>query len=214
MRAVTTGKEQRCGRRQRSARIALLWFTVVECLAGCTPRTAQQQQTACLCEALDGGAPVNTALVAFLSKAKSSHHQADLLEEAKDVRGAIDVLDRLVIPALPAPLVEAPEAREVLSDARARLADLRGQVKDFDGAARDIDEGLKLAPVPSYFEGHLYEQRGVNEERRAHDLDARGDHEQARRTRAQSMKAFERAVAIQDTVIRRALDNDGGQPQR
>ncbi len=169
---------------------------------GCTERSGQP----CVCEQ---SSAVDAPLMAFLSKARAAHHQADLREQAGDTKGAVEALEQLV--DSPAALGERAEVREVQSDTLARLSDLRGQQGDHDGAERDIRKGLELSPRGSYFEGHLYEMRGVNEERRAKVRADAGDEAGAQAARRQAFQAFERAIEIQDGVIRKELAQDAGE---
>ena len=147
---------------------------------------------------------VSPVLLAFLSKARAAHHKADLSLEAGDRAGAIRALEPVVAGA--APPGGLPEVAEVAADTRARLADLRSEEGDFNGALRDVEAGLALAPGPSHFRGHLVEVRGVVEERRARALAEKGDSEAAERARKAAMAAFEEAIAIQDEVIAKALE--------
>jgi tetratricopeptide (TPR) repeat protein len=163
----------------------------------------------CACDQ-QAAPPVDASLMAFLSKARAVHHQADLEEEAGDITGAAQALEKLVNAPLPEAPRPRPEATEVLADTLARLADLRGQKGEFDAAEQDIAHGLERAPERSYFEGHLWEIRGVNEERRAKSLAEAGSPQQAERARKKAAEAFERAIAIQDQVIRDTLAKDGG----
>lgn len=173
--------------------LGLLWGT------GCS----QRSDTPCVCEATP---VVDTALMAFLSKAKAAHHQADLLEQSGQVDAAIEVLDKVTSFTQ---MSDRAEVREVLADTLARLSDLRGQRGQWEESEADIRKGLELAPSGSYFEGHLYEMRGVNEERRAKAQAEQGDAEGAQTARRRAIEAFERAIQIQDSVIRRELSDEG-----
>jgi hypothetical protein len=93
----------------------------------------------------------------------------------------------------------------VLADTSARLADLRSQQGDFDEAARDVTAGLGLAPERTYFRGHLFEVKGLVEERRAKQLSASGQLAKAEAARTQALQAFEQAMQIQAEVIQQAL---------
>jgi hypothetical protein len=150
---------------------------------------------------------VDEVLLAYLSAARALHHEADLAEDEDDPRRAIAALDRLL--ARPKPR-SAPEIEEVVADTRARLADLRSRVGEFDLASKDVDEGLRVATRVSYFRGHLFEVRGLVEERRAKALAQAGDGAGAARARELAMKAYEEAIAIQDQVIQRGTRADGG----
>lgn len=151
-------------------------------------------------------AAIDDSLMAYLSLARALHHEADLAEDAGDPSKAIATLERLV--ARPKPRA-APEIDEVLADTYARLGDLRSSNGDVDGAARDLEAGLALARETSYFRGHLFEVRGVVEERRSKALAKSGDAAGATLARQAAMKAFEQAVEIQGQVIDRARATGG-----
>jgi len=163
----------------------------------------------CPCESADVAPPVDTVLMAYLSKARVVHHEVDLLEQDDRLAEAVAKLQELAGAAAPGGGT-LPEVQEVLADTFARLADLQSRTGRYDDAARSIEDGLKRAPAGSYFEGHLYEVRGVSEQRRADFLATRGDVAAARAAREAAMKAFERALEIQDQVVSRALQGDGG----
>lgn len=154
-------------------------------------------------------APVDEVLLAFLSKARAAHHEADLAESLPDRPRAIAALERLVLGPVPGGAEPRPEAAEVLADTRARLADLRSAEGAFDEALRDIDVGLTLAREPTHFRGHLFEVRGLVEERRSRAADEQGRTQEAEQAKRAAMDAFEQAIDIQDEVIRRALDEPG-----
>jgi tetratricopeptide (TPR) repeat protein len=163
----------------------------------------------CPCESAELPPPVDTTLMAYLSKARAIHHEADLLEQDDRWADAVARLESLI--ATPSPGGGTlPEVQEVLADTFARVAELRGRLDQFDEAEKAVHEGLERAPAGSYFEGHLYEVRGVTEQRRAAALAEKGDTTAARTAREAAMKAFERAVEIQDHVVDRALGGDGG----
>jgi tetratricopeptide (TPR) repeat protein len=151
------------------------------------------------------GVPVvDATLLAFLSKARSAHHQADLLEEGGDLDLAIAALEAVV--ALPRP-AGAPEAIEVVADTYARLADLKSDLGSYDPALRDVEAGLALAARPTHFRGHLLEIEGVVLERRYRTLDAMGETEEAARVKAQALAAFQGAIDVQERVIDDALSH-------
>lgn len=153
-------------------------------------------------------AVVDESLLAYLSSARSLHHEADLYEDKGDVKGAIGALERLlaIVPGKP-----GPEVDEVLADTRARLAELRAQLGDFDSALEDVAVGLKVAPQVSYFRGHLLEVKGLVLEKRAKALADKGDVEGSKKAKDEAMTAFEDAVAVQGEVIKRGAA-DGGVP--
>ena len=150
-------------------------------------------------------APVDAALMAFLSAARALHHEADLRQGAGDLAGAIASLERLL--TLPAP--KAAEVDEVLADAHARLAELRLERGDLEGADRDVQSGLAQVRGPTYFRGHLLEVGGLVEEARSRALADAGKAEEATRARARAVTLLEEAVRVQERVIQRALA-DGG----
>jgi len=154
----------------------------------------------------DGAAVVDPALVAFLSKARSAHHRADLAERTGDRRAAIAAVSAIVDGPRPA---ATPEVVEVVADALARRADLRSRDGDADGADADVDAGLALATSTTHFRGHLLEVRGLIAERRAEDLAAKGDAAGAAAARERAIQAYEDAIDVQDEVIRGALDTLG-----
>ncbi len=149
--------------------------------------------------------PVDAALLAFLSAARSLHHEADLHEADGDLAGAIAALERLVTLRGPS----AVEVDEVLADARARLAELRLRRGDLAGAARDVEDGLRHVSGPTYFRGHLLEVQGLIEEARAATLADAGHKDEAAKARARAIALLEEAVRVQEQVIGTAL-SDGG----
>jgi tetratricopeptide (TPR) repeat protein len=156
-----------------------------------------------------GATVVDPVLLAFLSKARAAHHKADLAEASGDVATAIASLESLA--QGPRPGGERPliEVSEVLSDTHARIADLQSARGQFDAAIEHVQTGLGLATDVTYFRGHLFEVRGLVEERRAKALDERGETERAREARKSAIDAFGEAVRIQDQVILNALGNAG-----
>jgi hypothetical protein len=153
--------------------------------------------------------PVDRQIVAWLSRARSLHHLADVAEESGKLEAAIEPLAKLVSDVGPWGASPPPEVDEVLADTRARLAELRSQLGAFDAAAGDIEEGLRHAPSPDYWRGHLLEVRGLVEERRAKALAARGDAAGAERAREAATRASLEAIAIQEQVIRREAPDAG-----
>jgi tetratricopeptide (TPR) repeat protein len=172
-------------------RVALA-LVVVALAVGCKRQT---------CEDELGGKPVDPVLMSFISSARSAHHLADGYEEKGDLPGAEAALGKLLDGPLP-PKKDAAEVREVLSDTRARLADLRSRRGDFDAALKDVEQGLGLVPEQSYFRGHLFETRGLVEERRTKALAAAGDQAGAAEAKERALAAFEEAMRIQQGVIK------------
>ena len=154
----------------------------------------------------DAGAPVDTVLLSFLSRAKAAHHQADIFEQDEQIEKAIAPLQSLVDGPKPGRAGGAPppEVREVLADTLARLADLKSQLGRFDAAGRDVDRGLELATETTYFRGHLFEVRGLTEERSSKSSKEKGDAKAAEEAKQRALDAFEKSMSIQAEVIQRA----------
>lgn len=154
-------------------------------------------------------AVVDPVLLAFLSKARAAHHKADAAEASGDMAAAISSLESLT--QGPRPGGERPlvEVREVLSDTYARLADLQSARGQFDAAQEQVRAGLEITTEVTYFRGHLFEVRGLIEERRAKAFEERGEIERAKDARKSAIAAFDEAVRIQDQVIMNALGDAG-----
>ena len=171
-------------------------------LAGCGRAGSDAGDCACAAEPV-----VDAALLAFLSKARAAHHQADLAQEDGDLDLALAALETVV--SGPRPVLAhgevPPEVAEVIADTRARLADLKSDLGHFAAAEEDIAQGLALAPKPTHFRGHLYEMWGLVHERQARALDGQGDAPGAAAAKARALDAFEMAIKIQDQVITEAL---------
>ncbi len=180
-------------------------------MAGCA-RSSELANEAKTCACAEGdGKPVDQALVAWLSKARSLHHLADLAETEGALDRAITPLEQLVAGTLPSgpPL----EVNEVLSDTYARLAELRTRQGDFERADREIAVGLERAPGPTYFRGHLLEVRGLIYEKLSQMLEQAGKSSEAKQAREKGIGASVEAVRIQDQVIKSTL-GDAGPNQR
>ena len=175
---------------KRKAAAALV---VLAALAGCAKGKTCDDETA--------AAPVDPVLMSFIGSARAAHHLADGREEQGDLGGAESALSSLLKGPLP-PKRDAAEVREVLADTRARIADLRSRRGDFEGALTDVDRGLELVPETSYFRGHLFETRGLIEERRTKALSEAGDAPGAAKARERALAAFEEAMRTQQAVIR------------
>lgn len=150
--------------------------------------------------------PVDADLIAFLSKARAAHHSADLAESKGDLKLAIRHVEAIPNGPLPA---RGPELVEVVADAHSRIADLKSRIGAFDEAVRDVDRGLTWATETTHFRGHLYEVRGLVEERRMHHLEQRGDVDGAEKARKAALEAFDEAIEIQDEVITKLLPAEG-----
>jgi tetratricopeptide (TPR) repeat protein len=158
-----------------------------------------------VCPEFDAGRPVDPALLAFLSRARSAHHQADQQEAAKDLNGALQPLRAVVDGPRPGGSNPPEEVREVLADTLARLADLESRVGRFDAARDNVRKGLELVDEPNYFRGHLFEVQGLLEQRYADESSKRGDEEQAQKAKQRALEAFGTAMDIQEKVIEQAL---------
>lgn len=145
---------------------------------------------------------VDPKLLAFLSAARSAHHVADQREAAGDTAAALRALQSFTNG--PKPAGDAPEVSEVLADTRARVADLLSRSGRFDQAEQEIEAGLGSARSPSYFRGHLFEVRGLIEERREKALRGTGRAKEADQARERSLSAYEEAMKIQAAVIQEA----------
>lgn len=162
------------------------------------------------CSDGDAGRPIDTTLLAFLSRARAAHHAADQAEASGNLAQAAELLDAVVTgPLPPGSGANAPEVREVLADTLARTADLKSRASQFDPALADVQRGLQYVPSPNYFQGHLYEVRGLVEERRSAALQQAGDPAGASSARARSLAALETAMKIQSGVIRSAAPDAG-----
>jgi tetratricopeptide (TPR) repeat protein len=163
-------------------------------------KTDEAAQAAC--PELDAARPVDPVLLAFLGRARAAHHIADVHEERGDLAAAENTLRDLLSGPVPGGTKPPAEAREVIADGRARLADLESRLGKFDEALRNVERGLNLVPEVSYFRGHLFEVRGLVEERRQKALDERGDQAGAEQARQRALRAFEESMRIQSDVIR------------
>lgn len=171
--------------------------------AGCAKREPTQD---CACSER----VVDPVLLAFLSRARSAHHAADGHEAAGDSAAALRTLQQLV--QGPRPPGSPPEADEVLADTQARIADLLSAAGRFDLADAAIEQGLESAKAPTYFRGHLFEVRGVLEERREKALRSTGRGQEADQARDRSLSAYEEAMKIQASVIGGAVPAGSAAP--
>jgi hypothetical protein len=145
---------------------------------------------------------VDPKLLAFLSAARSAHHVADQREATGDTAAALRALQGLT--SGPKPPGDAPEVSEVLADTHARIADLLSRAGRFDQADQELEQGLGSARSPTYFRGHLFEVRGLVEERREKALRSSGRVKEADQARERSLSAYEEAMKIQAAVIQEA----------
>ncbi len=173
------------------------WLLIASlAIAGCARSSVDPAR----CEPAASATPVDAVLLAYLSKARALHLEADVAEAAGDPPRAVAALERLITASTPRP---APEIDEVLADTRARLAELRARAGDFDAAERDVRAGLERARGESYFRGHLYEVLGLVEERRAAAHEKAGRAADAKAARARAVDASEEAIKIQERVLER-----------
>lgn len=184
------------------AALGALGLGLAVALAGCSRKLED-------CPPVPSAQPVDSVLLAFLSRARAAHHAADRAEQAGDLARAARLLGELIQGPIPGAAAPPVEAREVLADTRARLADLSSRGSDFDAADAHLRAGLELVPDTGYFRGHLFEVRGVVEERRAQALAAKGDTQGAAAANQRALDALEQAMAIQADVIRGAIDAGG-----
>lgn len=178
--------------------------------AGCKRDASPPPPSAAV--AADAGAPVDVALMAFLSEARALHHAANVHEAQRDPADAIAELERLVAAPRPHAPRRVPEVEEVLADTHARLAELRLGGKDFSGAAREVEAGLEHAPDPTYFRGHLFEVEGLLEEAHAAALTDAGKGDEAKRARERALAALRQAVAIQEKVVESSIEDRAPSP--
>jgi hypothetical protein len=177
----------------RHALLVALLLTVAACKANSTA-----------CTDANTDQPVDPALMAFLSRARAAHHVADQAEASSDLGGAVRALGEVTTGPVPGSTQDpAAEVREVLADTLAREADLVSRSGDDERASGLIERGLGLVPTPTYFRGHLFEVRGLVEERRAARLKERGDVEGAAKARKLALDALDTAMKIQAEVIER-----------
>ena len=199
------------------SRIAIV---VLVAIAGCSRAAEHEPSTkACACEDSNAKA-IDQALLAWLSKARTFHHLADLAEGderagadagAASIDKAIAPLEQLVAGAVPPG--NPPEVREVLADTYARMAELRARRGDFERADKDVSIGLGYAPDKTYFRGHLLEVRGLIYDKLGQQLEKAGKSAEANVIRQKAMQASFEAVRVQDEVIKSTL-GDAGAPTR
>lgn len=176
--------------------VSFLWIVLI---LGFACKSSQHQPTSS-----DTSAPVDEALLAYLSTARSLHHEADLAEDAQEIEKAIHALERIVATVQPR---KALEINEVLADTYARLGDLRSRLGHFEAAHRDVDQGVRMATEHTYFSGHLFEVRGLIEERHSKKLAEQGKKGDAAQARERAIKAYEQAIAEQNLVIQRQVQS-------
>lgn len=163
-------------------------------------------------DAETGEPPIDPTLLAFLSRARAAHHIADLKEDS-DSTGAIAALAAVVDGPVPGRADRAPaEAREVMADTQARIADIQSRLFRFDDALRRIESALGWVPETSYFRGHLFETRGLVEQRQADEFAKSNRPNEALAAKVRALTAFETAMQIQANVIRKTPLDSSGNP--
>jgi tetratricopeptide (TPR) repeat protein len=192
-----------------SVRASLSMAAVVAAVVALTACATERRETAnrsCPCEEGDTK-PVDTLLLAWLSKARTLHHLADLAEDEGALDKAIAPLEELVGGTMPRG--QPAEAAEVMADTYARLAELRTRRGDYARADQDVASGLKFAPAPTYFRGHLLEVRGLIHQKEGDDFTKAGKSAEAKAAREKAVAASLEAVRIQDQVIKTTLGDAG-----
>jgi hypothetical protein len=189
-------------------RLAFLTIVLVSSmLAACAKESSSSAPAgSCACEE-PSARPVDTKLMAWLSKARTLHHMADLGEEQGALDRAIAPLEQLVAGATPPG--PSPEVDEVLADSYARLAELRTRRGELDRAEAEVVKGLERAPGKTYFRGHLLEVRGLIYEKLSQSLAKAGKGAEAEEARQKAMRASIEAVHLQDEVIAATVDKAG-----
>jgi hypothetical protein len=176
-------------------------------IGGCAKRESEPfrlPSEGCVCDDGVPGAAVNQQLMAWLSKARTLHHLADLGQADGGIERAIAPIEELV--SGPKPQGSLPEVEEVLADTYARLAELRAERGEFDRAEQEVVRGLSHAPGATYFHGHLLEVRGLVYEKLSASLAKADKRVEAEEARQKAMRASLEAVRMQDEVIRKTLE--------
>ena len=190
-------------RLQRTSQLIWGFGLAAIVLSGCLDREPRPD-TPVPSSSVGSPPPIDPALLAFLSRARSAHHRADAFEAEQQLPRALKELGRVLDGPRPRAAQPYVEVGEVLADTRARMADLRSRLGKHDRALQDVEAGLRLAPGQTYFRGHLYEVRGLVEERRAKALEEAGNDDAAEQARRRALAAFEQAMRIQEEVIRKS----------
>jgi len=184
---------------------ALVPLAVLGCAKSRAPISVEPRE--------DGGTPIDTDVMAYLSLARSLHHQANLSEDDRDLPGAVAPLEHLVHAPEPHEGAKVPEVEEVLADTYARMAELRLRMGDLVTAEANVREGLQHAPEPTYFRGHLLEVLGVIDEARASSLADAGQVAAAEQARSKARELLKQAVSVQEEVLAHAT-GDASPPMK
>jgi len=170
----------------------------------------QEQQAAPNCTETSQAPAIDNEVMAFLSGARARHHVADLKEDASDLAGAADEMEKLVAMPKPHPNMVVVEVEEVLADAYARLAELRLRLGDKAAASRSVGKSLEHADAPTYFRGHALEVKGLIDSAAYKELLAAGKTAEAEEARQRAMDALDQAAQVQYQVIFKKLPGDAG----
>jgi hypothetical protein len=191
-----------------SRRAVATALAIVALLGGC----AQRERMSAARALTDGGVAIDTQVMAYLSEARALHHVANLAED-DDVPRAIAALDQLTHAARPHPDDRVPEIEDVLADTYARKAELHVRQGELGKASASVTEGLKHAPGPGFFRGHLLEVQGITEEARAAELRDAGQVAAAAEAKARAFDLLHQAVLVQERFVSESLPGDAT-PQR
>src|SRR5262249_29295127 len=167
-------------------------------LPGACAKASREEQNLCPCEQASAKA-VDPALMAWLSKARTLHHLADLSEDEGSLDKAVANLEQLVGGVLPPG--PPPEAAEVLADTYRTHAERRARRAQSERAEKDVPAGLRVAQAPTYSRGHLLEVRGLVLAKQTADLEKAGKTAEAKRASEEASAASLEAIRIQDEVI-------------
>lgn len=150
---------------------------------------------------------VDEPLMAYLSKARSLHHEANLHEDSGDIPAAVGALERILTATPPH---VGPEVREVQADVHARLTELELKRNQIAKAEKHAVDGLALTSPDSYYRGHLLEVSGLALEAKSYALADAGDLKGAVSAREDAIKRLEESIRVQERVIGRSLNDEGG----
>ncbi len=154
----------------------------------------------------DDGAPIDVETMAYLSEARSLHHQAGIKEDTGDFPGAIAAMARLTAAQRPHPERKVPEVEEVLADAFARKAELELRAGNTNDALATVQQGLPHAESPTFFRGHLLEVQGLVEKARGAAFADAGKPNEAKAARERAIRLLDEAVKVQEGVVNASLD--------
>jgi hypothetical protein len=148
---------------------------------------------------------IDEGLMLALSQAKNFHHKARVYMSDGQLALATTAVRQILAIEFPA---GAPEAEDVRLDARAMLAKLLVAQGQVDAAMSVVDEGLAAATRESFFVANLYTVKGEVLQAQAELLVSTGmpaDGDRAREIRKQAIVAFDKSIAINETLQKRIL---------